>query len=41
MVEKIVSAILSLLGGLGTLPFGKELMVFIISWFILFILKGI
>ena len=40
MVEKIVEAILSLLSGLGTLPFGKQLMVFIISLMPILELRG-
>lgn len=40
MVEKLVSVILGLLGGLGSLPFGKELMVFIISLMPILELRG-
>ena len=31
MVEKLVEGLIGLLGGLGALPFGKQLIVFIIS----------
>ena len=40
MVEKIVSFLLESLGGLGGLPFGKELMVFIISLMPILELRG-
>ena len=40
MVEKLVSLLLELLGGLGALPFGKELMVFIISLMPILELRG-
>mgnify|MGYP003571241692 CR=1 FL=1 len=40
MVEKIVGVILGLLSGLGSLPFGKELMVFIISLMPILELRG-
>lgn len=40
MVEKIVEFLLGLLGGLGTLPFGKQLMVFIISLMPILELRG-
>ena len=40
MVEKLVSVLLELLGGLGGLPFGKELMVFIISLMPILELRG-
>ncbi|MBP5678298.1 MAG: small multi-drug export protein [Bacilli bacterium] len=40
MVESIVETILELLGGLKTLPFGKELMVFIISLMPILELRG-
>lgn len=40
MVEKIVGVILGLLGWLGSLPFGKELMVFIISLMPILELRG-
>ncbi len=40
MVEKIVEGLLGLLGGLSTLPFGKQLMVFIISLMPILELRG-
>ena len=40
MVEKIVEGLLGLLGGLATLPFGKQLMVFIISLMPILELRG-
>ena len=40
MVEKIVATIISLFAGLGTIPFGKELIVFIISLMPILELRG-
>ena len=40
MVETIVETLLELLGGLGGLPFGKQLMVFIISLMPILELRG-
>lgn len=40
MTEKLVGFLLGLLGGLKTLPFGKELMVFIISLMPILELRG-
>ena len=40
MVEKLVGILLGLLGGLKDLPFGKELMVFIISLMPILELRG-
>ena len=40
MVEKIVGALLGLFGGLKALPFGKELIVFIISLMPILELRG-
>ena len=40
MVESIVESLLSLLSGLGGLPFGKQLMVFIISLMPILELRG-
>lgn len=40
MLEKIVEGLLGLLSGLGTLPFGKELIVFIISLMPILELRG-
>ena len=40
MVEKIVATIVSLFAGLGSIPFGKELIVFIISLMPILELRG-
>ncbi len=40
MVETLVETLLELLGGLGDLPFGKQLMVFIISLMPILELRG-
>ena len=40
MVEKLVSVLLEWMGGLGALPFGKELIVFIISLMPILELRG-
>ena len=40
MVEKIVGGILGLFGGLASIPFGKEILVFIISLMPILELRG-